>query len=280
VDDDTSLDDTTQEIAALLGGGREAEKPPVDKGEQGEADFASELERALTGESSEATEGGESPKADTHEIPSNLGAIAEKLGVKPEDLYDVEIPMPDDGEAVTLGELKDLATKYKRSESERLEFDNERETSRVQIQKATEEIRELVGLIPAELRTPALLEKVRDKMEVTKQQEAAKLLARVPEWRDRATMANDLKVIEAHAEQFGFSRQELSSVYDSRLLAYIRHNALREEKLARVLEEARAKRKPSNVAKTDSKPSGASKPNQRRGRTADAVGAVSQLLRG
>ncbi len=66
-------------------------------------------------------------------------------------------------------------------------------------------------------------------------EQAKQLLQRVPTWSDPANKQADMEVIAPHLEQYGFEPGELDAVYDARLLAYIRANALREQRLTETL---------------------------------------------
>lgn len=73
-------------------------------------------------EESESSDGEEAPKeTDTDfEFPTDLTALAEAIEVTPEELYNVQIKMPDGQEPITIGELKNEYSEAKR-EQERLQ---------------------------------------------------------------------------------------------------------------------------------------------------------------
>jgi hypothetical protein len=236
-------------------------------------DFADQLEAAVKGGA---------PKAPAAEMSEklNLAGIAERLGISMEDVYKLEVGMPDDGSTLTLTELKDLATERKRDVAERLEWETTQASQRNQIAAATAELQTLLGMLPAEMRTPDMIRQAQAKLEYTRGLEQQKLLQRVPEWRDPAQFEADFEAIRPHVAEWGFSDADLAGVYDSRLLAYIRHNALREKRLGELLEQTRKQRERRGSPRTTGgKPDSTIAP-QRRGSNRDAkVEAITNLLR-
>ena len=236
-------------------------------------DFADQLEAAVKGGA---------PKAPAAETPEklNLAGIAERLGISMEDVYKLEVGMPDDGSTLTLTELKDLATERKRDVAERLEWETTQSSQRNQIAAATAELQTLLGMLPAEMRTPDMIRQAQAKLDYTRGLEQQKLLQRVPEWRDPAQFEADFEAIRPHVAEWGFSDADLAGVYDSRLLAYIRHNALREKRLGELLEQTRKQRERRGSPRTSGgKPDSTIAP-QRRGSNRDAkVEAITNLLR-
>lgn len=266
------------DVGAILRGEKPATvKPeaPVTAKDETHGDVVDQLSEVLRGESRPE----EREEAATQENqPMSLDSLAEKLGVEVAELYSMQIGMPDGGEAMTLSDLKDLATERQRDVAERLEWEGEKSKERNRLQNERSEMQKVLSLIPSQFRSPELLSQARDAIDKERQIEAARLVDRVPEWRDPKAFAADMETITPHIGEFGFSKEELRSVYDHRLLAYIRHNALREKRLSEVLAEARERRERKGSART-----GGAKPTQK-GVTpaltskAAKVGAVTQLL--
>jgi hypothetical protein len=270
-----TFDAAASKVADLLRGAvpSRSESAPSTPPDRTEDDFADALEKAVKGEARKE------PAAETSG-KLNLSTIAERLGVSMEDLYAAEIGMPDDGTTLTLTELKDLATAHKRDAAERLEWETTATAQRNQIAAATSELQTLLGMLPAEMRTPEMIHQAQAKLEYTRALEQQKLFQRVPEWRDRGTLESEFEVIRPHVAEWGFSDADLAGVYDSRLLAYIRHNALREARLADLLEQTRKQRERKGSARTSGgKPDSTLAP-PRRGSDRDAkVRAIANLLR-
>ena len=223
---DRDADPLEEALAAILG-----DETPQDQKPSGEA--------------GEPAEPADKPAADL-----TLALVAEKLGVDMKTLFDVPIPMPDEGEPCSLGELKDQAVRWRRSEAERLEWDAEHEHQLSGLATARDEIATLVAMIPEQNRTPELLERARAELTNLRAQEAQKTLDRIPEWSDINQYKADQELMAEHADKFGFTAQELKGVIDSRLVAYIRHNARREKRIIEAGEKARGKRVANHPTRT------------------------------
>jgi hypothetical protein len=204
-----------------------------------------------------------------------LADAAERLGVDAAELYKLAVPMGGESPPMTLGELKDAATEWKAGAAERIEWDTEAARQRNELANARDELQQLVALIPEQARTPEMMARATAEFERVKNDEARKLLQRVPEWRDHQRYTAEKEVRASHLEPFGFSGAELESVIDSRLMAYVRHNALREKRIAAALEASRGKREQTGPRAVSGKqPKTASKSS------GDAIDAVVDLLRG
>ncbi len=176
-------------------------------------------------------------------VDLEINAIASHLGVDVAELYEkLLIPMPDGAEPLTVSALKDQAQSRVEHSLEVEEFHSERDAHRVEMNDARAELEQVVRLIPEAYRTPEMLAAAQQELQRTKQREQRALLERIPEWRDSVRRTADLEVIGPHIEKFGFPREMLSQVTDHRLFAYVRHNALREQRLEKLLEDAAGKR--------------------------------------
>ena len=225
------------------------------KPDNAKTDFLGELEAALTGES---PKGGDTDgNRESGEVPLGLTKIAEAMGVSEADLFGMSVAMPDGAESRTLGELKDAQTELNRTRGEVEAFYQERETQRTELATARGELESLIGMIPPEMRTAEMLQKARDRINVATQDEARKLVERVPEWANAETRAADMEVMNKHIGRWGFQAQELAAILDHRMVAYVRHNALQEQRLNVLL------------GKSVAKPKGSGKP-QSRGASDDA----------
>ena len=182
---------------------------------------------------------GESPP----KVDLEINAIASHLGVDVAELYEkLLIPMPDGAEPLSVSVLKDQAQNRVEHSLEVEAFHTERDTHRVEMNDARVELETVLRLIPAQFRTAEMLSAARQELATTKQREQLALLERIPEWRDSTRRLADLEVIAPHIEKFGFPREMLETVVDHRLFAYVRHNALREQRLEKLMLEAAGKR--------------------------------------
>jgi len=216
-----------------------AETPPKPADNDSSDDVMDQLTAMLNGSEPPAET---PPAADPGAPITTLTAAAEKLGLTSEQLFDLEIAMPDGGESLKLGELKDRATAWERDALEREEFDNRKLEQTNAVENAREELATLIAMLPANARTPQMLERARQQIQTQRETQTAELLRRVPEWKDQTAYAADREEMLPHIAKHGFKQQDFDQVYDARLIAYIRHNAKREARLSAMLEQMQAKR--------------------------------------
>lgn len=193
--------------------------------------------------------------------PKGLKDLAERLELKPEDLYALEIPTAD-GKTKTLGQLKDAAAKEGDLSVRELAFEESRSRQEGELLRAQSELRELVAALPKTAVKPEVLETIRQKHEAVLKRERARTLEVIPEWQDEAKRTEEIAGIVEHLKGYGFPANYLQSVFDHRTLKYIRENWQREQRIRKALEQVEAM-KPKTPAK--SKPHGAApKPADRR----------------
>ena len=229
----------TVETPALPDPGQAIESAPPADGKG--SDFLAQLEAAMSGESPDApTDNGNPEKG---EVPLGLTGIADAMQVSESELFKMPISMPDGAEPQTLGQLKDAATELNRTRAEVETFYQQREVERNEMAQARGELEAVVAMIPAEMRTPQMLAAARERMATVREGEARKMVERVPEWASAETRQADMTVIGDHIGKWGFNSTELASIVDHRMLAYVRHNALQEQRLNVLLGKSKAKPK-------------------------------------
>lgn len=207
-----------EHIAALLGEGAPAE----------EADAEESSAPDDEGKAAERHEKAKPPKA--------LKELAERLSLKPEDLYAIEVPMSD-GKTKTLGQLKDLAAKEGDLSVRELAIEESRTRKEGDLLRAQAELRELVEALPKDALKPEVLNAVRQKHEAVLTRERTRTLEAIPEWRDEAKRTEDEAGMIEHLKGYGFPASYLKSIFDSRALKYIRENWQRETRIRKALEQ-------------------------------------------
>lgn len=200
------------------------EKPAEPKGATGDATAP---ETAQPGSPAEKQKTGK---------PKTLAELAERLQLKPEDLYAVEVPMSD-GKAVKLGALKDTAAKQDAFTVRELEFEESRVRRESDYVRSLGELRELVASLPPSAVKPEVLEAVRRKHDANVRMERARTLEIIPEWADEAKRTEELAGMVEHLAGYGFPSNFLESLVDHRAIRYVRENYLREKRLKRALEQ-------------------------------------------
>jgi hypothetical protein len=237
-----------------------AEKPQQKSKIETLADMFREpaKEEATAGENQQL---GETAEKQPKVAPKALKDLAEKLGVRPEDLYGIEVPYAD-GKTRTLGQLKDLASKEGDLTVRELAIEEARTKKEAELHRDRAELSELIAALPREALKPEVINAIRQKHEATLKRERAKTLEIIPEWKDEAKRTEELTGIVEHLQSYGFPAHYLQSVSDSRTLKYIRENYLREQRLRRALEKVEAA---APSATTKSKPTGSApkKPSSR-----------------
>lgn len=277
--DDESYAPAIDEMAGLLTGAPEAADPQQNDDDSG-LEMAAEILAGEdpAGEQEGAGEGAGEGPGDA--LPQDLASLAERLGVDPAALYDVAVPMADGEEPMTLGALKDAARELRQSEIDRLEWDTEATRQRNELSNAREELTQLAAMIPESMRTPEALAAARGEIERVQRAEARLALQRVPEWANPKVYEADQAEMAEHLEQFGFRADELGSVVDHRLLAYVRHNAKREQRIGKLLASAKAARESGAPRRGATQKATKPKPaTARSASNSERVDAIAELLR-
>src|SRR5690606_20831450 len=200
---------------------------------RGEESRPQTLAQALLGsepttprESAKEAESNEDAESETDSLPRGLHALAEKLGVKPEDLYAIEVPMSN-GTSVKLGELKDAYADRENTARKELELDERRIKLDAELTRAKSEIEALIKELPPEVLKPELLERVRRDALAARERERRAIMEAIPEWADEKTRTSELQGIVEMLQDYGYSPQSLEHSLDSRLIRLARDSWLR-----------------------------------------------------
>ncbi len=189
-------------------------------------------EKLAEGES--LTDSGESQE--TVIPPKNLDELAERLGVKVDDLYAIEFPHNETGESLTLGELKDLQATESDFAGRELEFEERRVSFGNDQAKARQELELVLKSLPEGAIKPEVLAKARKEREIMLDRESARVLDVIPEWKDDEARRVDLVGIGEHMEQYGFDKGHIDQIADHRMLRYMRDNFNRKVLVEKALE--------------------------------------------
>lgn len=209
-------------------------------------------------------------------------ALAGKLEIPPEKLFtDVKVALPD-GSKVSIEQLKDAwrpAAELEKARSKLIEDDT---GSRREVAQAKAELAALVNLLDTRQLTPELIQEAGRQSEQARQAEAARLLERIPEWKDPVSKAADWADIRKVAREHGYSDAEVAlaeqGFADHRMVSILRA-------LARGPKPATPKPPPKVAARPST---GTQSPAQRHGQLKAAVkqgrlspeAAVAELLKG
>lgn len=273
-------------------GGREDGEPTASELEQvarllgGDSDGkAAQRENADNEQHEPDEDGGERENA-SDAPPTTLEAVAEKLGVSVADLYALEIGQPGDGEEkITLGQLKDMAQEKGSFKVEQLEWEEKRAAREAELVKSMSELQDLVAMLPKSAISQNLLQAVASKRAATLEAEALATVRAIPSWSNDDAKASDLRAMNKHLERYGFPANYAEQIVDHRTLFFIRESMLREQRIAKALEQVSTVRKPGHATKpsSSSKPPRKQQPAQHRGRgnvrnRGNEVAQVLQIL--
>lgn len=180
----------------------------------------------------------------------DLKSVAERLKTDPAKLYEGLKVALEDGTELTVSALKDAYRPAAEVEKARTALLEEHTSSKREVIEATQELRLLLQEIPPQYLTEQAIGQVRQKAQQQRDQEAAKLLERVPEWKDPIAKAADWVDIRRVAGEIGFTAAEVQLLEqgyaDHRLVTALR-------KLARGPAAAAVKPAPKVAAKPTGK---------------------------
>ena len=149
------------------------------------------------------------------EDPRTLAEAAAKLGLTVEQLYELEVPLRDGADPVTLGAMKDRVQESEDLVGLRSELDDRRSTFENEMMRARQELERVVQLLPTV--PPALIEQAQLAHLAHTERERVSLLAIKPEWRDDSVFASAKDDMLEAVGPYGFSRSDLDLVIDHRL---------------------------------------------------------------
>jgi len=275
VENDNSAE--LRNVAARAG----EELPTSDTGPGTE--FPDELLHELLG-----TTAGQSATSDSEDAPEGtpdkqptLNALAESKGLNLDDLYKATIALPDEQGSVTLEELKNQATKFRKgtASSEKLTQD-ETEFANTKLRYMSE-LQQAVAALPQDvLQDEGKIRPVAEFIQSQQAQQDRLLLEVIPGWHDEAVKAKDNDGIkEFIASEYGAP----SAAWDQPAPAWARKLVYDHWQISQRMKEISTKRKKAKAAKsganvptaaTDRKRGAAARSNA----SGDQIDAIAQLL--
>jgi hypothetical protein len=173
---------------------------------------------------------------DLSQPPETLEALSKRLGVKPEQVYNVKIPLSVNGaEPLTIGQLKDRVSELVDLETREAQFDQRRIKSEGETLRMQAEMRELLAMVPKEHVSPELVDKVRKRHDETMKRERQMTLEHIPDWQDEKKRAEDLQGMVDLMKDYGFDESFIGTVADHRALKFIRDMYLRDKRIKAAL---------------------------------------------
>jgi len=200
----------------------------------------------------ESDDDNELPPAAT-EFPTTLNELADQTEISLEELYSLNVKMPDGEDPIKLGDLKNKYTEQKRENTKLSEQINNttaqaQQAQQISTEKATvygqlaelqrqgqlinwkeledsdpgqaalqkQKYNEAIGTLNSRLHQIDTYEKQVSNNQL--QQAASQTLQLIPEWSNQETRLNDVREIESSLLNEGYSHQEISSIRDPRAL--------------------------------------------------------------
>jgi hypothetical protein len=180
--------------------------------------------------------------------PEMFNDLADSLGLELDDLYKLKVST-NDGQTVSIEELKSLQGTQDALTIRELEFEESRTAKEGDLRQAQSELAEVVAALPDGTLQPAVLEKLRAKNAARVQVEQSRTVDAIPTWNNDDIRMKDLTGMITHLERFGFPKDYLSSVVDHRQIVFIRESYLREQRIQNALAKVRVG-KPNPTSKT------------------------------
>jgi hypothetical protein len=258
-----------------------ADTPEVATEESSEIGLNDDDLDALIGESQKEDEDQESESDPDPDESLDPKALAEKLGIGVDEIYGIKFNYGDDGESLSLGELKDLGVRVKTIEQEaetlevdRISLENDNMTSRAEIQN-------IVSLLPMDAITPQLVAAARQQHDNLVRDERVALLSAIPAWNEPgAELAARGEILE-NLKQYGFREVEVNHMMDHRLIKMVHDFTRLKSRLLPKTEEVRSLRKSGRLNKPARDRSGESRRVTKAkaiGKTGDVRGAINAIF--
>lgn len=169
--------------------------------------------------------------------PDSMEGLSKRLGFKPEQIYNVKIPLADGAEPLTIGQLKDRVGELVDLETREMQFEQRRLSAEGDLLRSQTEIRELLAMIPKENIRPEIVEKVRKRHDENMRRERVATLEHIPEWRDEKRRAEDLQGMIDFVKGWGFDAGFLATVSDHRAVKFIRDMYIRDKRIKKALSQ-------------------------------------------
>lgn len=165
----------------------------------------------------------------------SIDSLVKRLGVKPEQVYSIKVPMPNGAEPLTIGDLKDRVGELVGLDQRELQFDQRRVKAEGELLRAQTEMRELLATIPKEHIKPEMVDKIRKRHETTMRREREMTLEHIPQWQDEEVRTTELQGIVDMLSDYGFDESFITTVVDHRALKFMRDMFLRDKRIKAAL---------------------------------------------
>lgn len=179
--------------------------------------------------------GSSSTDDDLSSPPETLEQLTRRLGLKPEQVYNVKVPLSDGAEPLTIGQLKDRVAELVDLETRETQFETRRVKSEGEMLRAQAEMRDLLAMLPKEQIRPEMVEKIRKRHDENMRIERQRTMEVIPEWQDEKRRVEDIQGMVDLMKDYGFDEGFLGTVADHRALKFIRDMYLRDKRIKAAL---------------------------------------------
>ncbi len=194
--------DPEHELAAVDGAGAET---PID-------DEVTPLTNKPKDETKDKPPEGENEQIG-HDEPAkfDVAAIAEKLGIEPAEVYQIEIPLGQDREPITIGQFKDHVQDLLNVDDARDALETRQAEHEAAVLRDQQETLAIINALGENL-TPQLRQLASEQYQTHISQQRALMLSMVPEWSDAQRYAADRSdIFDTLTAQYPVSETQLSA---------------------------------------------------------------------
>lgn len=222
---------------------------PVSASDKLKALFGEEGESQSKDDAGESRQNAES-KGEPKGKPKALKDLAERLNATPEDLYAIEVPMGGEGKTMTLGALKDLASKQDDFTVRELEFSERVSKTEAEWTRQQQEMQALISSLDPKAVTPEVRERMRGKVEAELKRERVLTLQTIPEWQNETVRNAELASMVEYLRDFGIPDSFLLSGASHKLFRMVRDATLRKQRFEKAMANIKEVKKPSTTGRS------------------------------
>lgn len=214
--------------------------------------------------------------------PKTLAQFAEENELEAAKLYDLHVAY-DDGESVSLKDLKDHYRESGDLQRSRDDFEDYRTEAQNEVLLARQQIdgvlRRLTEVVPAEHLARAFSDYQADAAERARA-DKQKIREWFPEWDDVQVKAADKAKLTETLKSYGFSPYEVDTIQDARIIRFGIHAMRLMDRYKRLKENFQREKVPSKAppSRTPAKRPDRNETAQRQAKDGNVVGAVATLI--
>jgi hypothetical protein len=211
-----------------------------------------------------------------------IAEYAQEKEVDPQELYKLAVPIGDEGETLSIGELKDRVKEHADFNRRRDEFEEWRELAINEVASGRMQVNGLFQRLGQVLPRETIERLMVDHEQTHTQQIASartQLREWFPEWDDAQIKARDREKLDEHLGSYGFSRFEIENLSDPRLVRYAVHAMRLMERYQRLKTGGQREKIPTTTPTSARKPKHDAKQEAANlAKSGDVMGAVRKLL--